>query len=186
MKTQDETLRAELQEMVRVDQELRIKWMEVGDDQELAQQVKEIDQKNTARMQQIISLHGWPGKTLVGEDGAFAAWLLVQHADLDRPFQKQCLELMAAAGPEEVSQSNLAYLVDRVRLAEGEAQVYGTQFWTDESGQFGPQPIENETLVDERRASVGLGTLAEYKKTMMDIYQKDQPKQDTSAEQNQK
>ena len=185
MKTRDEALRAELREMFRVDQELRHKWMEEGDDQELASQVGEVDQKNTARMRQIIDAHGWPGQTLVGEDGANAAWLLVQHADADRPFQKRCLELMAAAGPEEVSQSNLAYLVDRVRVGEGEPQVYGTQFWTDEKGQFGPQPIEDEALVDERRASVGLGPLAEYRKTMMDIYQKDQPKQDLLAEQGQ-
>lgn len=185
MKTRDEALRAELREMHRVDQELRHKWMEEGDDQELASQVGEVDQKNTARMQQIINTHGWPGETLVGEDGANAAWLVVQHADKDRPFQKRCLALMAAAGPEEVSQSNLAYLVDRVRVGEGQPQVYGTQFWTDESGRFGPQPIEDEGLVDERRASVGLESLAEYKKTMMDIYQKHQPKQDASTEQGQ-
>lgn len=169
MKTRDEALRAELREMVRADQELRHKWMEAGEDQEIASQIKKVDQKNTARMKEIINTHGWPGKTLVGEDGANAAWLLVQHADRDRPFQKGCLALMATAGAEEVSQGNLAYLVDRVRVGEGQPQVYGTQFWTDESGQFGPQPIEEEGLVDERRARVGLGTLEEYRKTMEGI-----------------
>ena len=185
MKTQDEALRAELREMFRVDQELRHKWMEEGDDQELASQVREIDQRNTARMRQIVDTHGWPGKTLVGEDGANAAWLLVQHADRDRSFQKRCMGLMAAAGPEEVSQGDLAYLVDRVRVGEGQPQVYGTQFWTDGSGKFGPQPIEDEGLVDERRARVGLGTLEEYRKTMIDIYQQGQPKEDPLAEQGQ-
>ena len=183
MRTRNEALRAELQEMFRIDQELRTKWLEKGDDQELGSQVREVDQKNTTRMKEIINAHGWPGKTQVGEDGANTAWLLVQHADEDRPFQERCLALMAAAGAEEVSQSNLAYLVDRVRVGEGQPQVYGTQFWTDENGQFGPQPIEDEALVDERRASVGLGLLAEYRKTMMDLYQKDQPKQDSLAEQ---
>ena len=186
MEARDEALRAELQEMFRVEQELRRKWVEAGDDQELASQVGEVDKKNTARMKEIISTHGWPGKTLVGEDGANAAWLLVQHADKDRPFQRECLALMAAAGAEEVSQSNLASLTDRVRVGQGQPQVYGTQFWTDESGRFGPQPIEDEALVDERRAGVGLGSLAEYKKTMMDIYQKSQPENDSAAEQGQK
>lgn len=185
METQGEALRAEMREMFRVDQELRHKWMEDGDDQELASEIMEVDRKNTARMRQIIDAHGWPGKTLVGEDGADAAWLLVQHADQDREFQKRCLELMAAAGPDEVRPSNLALLVDRVRVGEGRPQVYGTQFWTDESGQFGPRPIEDEALVDERRASVRLGTLAEDKKTMMDIYQQGQPKQDPLAERSQ-
>lgn len=110
METRDEGLRAEIREMCRVDQELlHNKWMKNGDDQELASQIMEVTQKNTARMHQIVDAHGWPGKTLVGEDGANAAWLLVQHADEDREFQKRCLELMAAAGPEEVSQGNLAY-----------------------------------------------------------------------------
>jgi len=170
METRDEGLRAEIREMSRVDQELLHKrWMENRDDQELASQIMEVTQKNTARMHQIVDAHGWPGKTLVGEDGANAAWLLVQHADEDREFQKRCLELIAAAGPEEVSQGNLAYLVDRVRVGEGRPQVYGTQFWTDESGLFGPRPIEDEALVDERRAGVGLGPLAEYKETMMGL-----------------
>lgn len=185
METRDEGLRAEIREMCRVDQELLHKrWMENGDGQELASQITEVTQKNTARMRQIVASHGWPGKTLVGEDGANAAWLLVQHADEDREFQRRCLELMAA-GPEEVSQGNLAYLVDRVCVGEGRPQVYGTQFWTDESGWFGPRPIEDESLVDARRAGVGLGTLAEYKKTMMDIYPQSQPKQGPLAEQSQ-
>ena len=156
--------------MCRVDQELlHNKWMKNGDNQELASQIMEVTQKNTARMHQIVDAYGWPGKTLVGEDGANDAWLLVQHADEDREFQKRCLELMAAAGPKEVSQGSFAYLVDRVRVGEGRPQVYGTQFWTDESGQFGPRPIEDEALVDERRAGVGLGPLAEYRKTMMEL-----------------
>jgi hypothetical protein len=50
--------------------------------------------KNTARLKEVVAKHGWPGKSLVGEDGAFAAWLLVQHADADAAFQKQRLELM--------------------------------------------------------------------------------------------
>ena len=172
MNMRDEALRAELREMFRVDQELRNKWIEEGDDQQLASRVGEVDQQNTARMRQIVDAHGWPGKTLVGEDAAHAAWLLVQHADADREFQKRCLELMAAAGPDEVRPSDLALLVDRVRVGEHQPQVYGSQFWTDQDGVFGPRPIEDEALVDERRASVGLGTLDEYRKTMAGIYQR--------------
>ena len=32
---------------------------------------------NTARMKTIVAERGWPGRSLVGEDGAQAAWLLV-------------------------------------------------------------------------------------------------------------
>jgi len=56
--------------------------------------VQASDRKTTARMKEIVAKHGWPGKRLIGEDGANAAWLLVQHADANLVFQKQCLALM--------------------------------------------------------------------------------------------
>jgi hypothetical protein len=121
-----------------------------------------VDRDNTARMKEIIAEHGWPGVTLVGDDGANAAWLLVQHADLDVPFQQRCLPLLAAAvAAGEAAPSNLAYLTDRVRVHLGQPQVYGTQL-TLTDGQLSPSPIEHETRVDERRAAAGLDPLAEY------------------------
>jgi hypothetical protein len=102
-------------------------------------------------------------------DGASAAWLLVQHADADPAFQRQCLDLMAKLPKEEVSQPNVAYLTDRVLLAEGKAQMYGTQFVVEE-GQLKPRPIEDEANVDKRRAKMGLPPLAEYKQQMERMY----------------
>jgi hypothetical protein len=102
----------------------------------------------------------------VGERASKAAWLLVQHADLDPAFQKQCLPLLektVAAG--EGSAKDLAYLTDRVLVAEGKPQRYGTQFHNVE-GKLVPRPIEDEANVDARRAAVGLGTMAEYTEQM--------------------
>ncbi|MEX2117516.1 MAG: DUF6624 domain-containing protein [Bacteroidota bacterium] len=59
--------------------------------------VRDIDQRNTERMKDIIQQAGWPGKSLVGEDGAEVAWLLVQHADHDIQFQKNMLPLIEEA-----------------------------------------------------------------------------------------
>jgi len=66
-------------------------------DPELSEELVNIDQHNTERLKQIVAEHGWPGRSLVGEDGADAAWLLAQHADRDLAFQKQCLDLLRAA-----------------------------------------------------------------------------------------
>ena len=42
---------------------------------------------------------------------------------------RRCLDLLAEAAIRgEASRADLAYLTDRVLLAEGQAQVYGTQF----------------------------------------------------------
>ena len=101
---------------------------------------------------------------MVGEDGALAAFLLVQHADRDPQFQKKCLPLLeAAVRVGEASASNLAYLTDRVLIAEGKPQRYGTQFQTV-GGKSAPFPIEDAENVDARRNAVGLGPLAEYAK----------------------
>jgi Family of unknown function (DUF6624) len=70
---------------------------------------------------------------------------------------------------DEVSQSNLAYLTDRVLLAEGKEQRYGTQC-TAIDGKWKPRPLEDEANVDKRRADVGLPPLAEYLKLIEQQY----------------
>ena len=50
-------------------------------------------------------------------------------------------------------------------MAEGRKQTYGTQF----SGSD-PDPIEDEEHVDERRKTVGLPTMEEYRRQMQEMY----------------
>lgn len=96
------------------------------------------------------------------DDGAQQAWLLVQHADADLAFQKDCLaRLERAVAAGDASPADLAYLHDRVAVGEKRKQRYGTQ--------YGP-PIEDEANVDARRAAVGLGTLAEYQAEIEAMY----------------
>jgi hypothetical protein len=95
---------------------------------------------------------------------------LVQHADQDRAFQKRCLKLLAEAVKKgEASPEHLAYLTDRVRVADKEKQVYGTQFH-EVDGKMEPYPIEDEANVDGRRKEVGLPPLAEYRKMIEELY----------------
>lgn len=137
----DEKLRKELSQRFREDQEARKSIMalmgklKTSDPAEIkkmdlpeVRKLNEIDRRNTARMKEILDKHGWPGNTLVNADGANAAWLLVQHADHDVAFQKRCLVLMEQAVKKgEASAGDWAYLTDRVRIAEKEKQLYGTQ-----------------------------------------------------------
>jgi len=128
-------------------------------------EMRDVDSKHTARMKEIVAEYGWPTKSMVGEQGATAAWLLVQHADADPKFQRHCLALMKKAAPEEVSPKNLAYLTDRVLVNEGKNQLYGTQFFL-EDGKMVPQPIDDEANLDERRKEAGLMPMSEYTKHM--------------------
>ncbi len=130
-----------------------------------------VDEVNTQRMKEIVAQIGWPTRSKVGQRAASMAWLLVQHADHDLAFQKYCLGLMSAQPANEVQPRNVAYLEDRVRVAEGRPQLYGTQFYTDSETKLGPRPIEDVAHVDERRAEVGMETLAEYTRIMEQLQQ---------------
>ncbi len=164
----DEELRAELLAMMAEDQAVRTGVAPPGDDrtpEELAAAWNSVDRANADRMEEILDEHGWPGWSLVGEDGALAAWVLIQHADLRLELQKRGLALMeAAVAANDADPGDLAYLIDRVRVAEDLPQVYGTQIGgADEDGNPTPRtPIEDPENVDARRAAVGLGTLEEY------------------------
>jgi hypothetical protein len=108
-KVKDEGLRRELLERTAEEQKLRMKWIKLeaktgADPQSIKKEIDltltkltEIDARNRARMKEIVDRYGWPGKSLVGGDGSNAAWLLVQHADPDHPFQKRCVGLLADA-----------------------------------------------------------------------------------------
>jgi Family of unknown function (DUF6624) len=120
------------------------------------------DTPRTERLAEIIDEHGWPGHDLVGEDGASAAWVIAQHSDLDVEFQRRALDLMREAVEEDdADPTELAYLEDRVALADGGPQVYGTQIGCVD-GAAQPAELADPDRVDERRAEVGLPPLADY------------------------
>ncbi len=123
----------------------------------------QIDAADRARLKQIIRQYGWPGFDLAGTEGDAAAWEIVQHSDDDLAFQKRCLPLIKAAVRRgQAMPSDAAYLTDRIAWHEQRPQVYGTQ-WN--------VPIADPAHVDERRTSVGLGSLAEYQKRLKQAYQ---------------
>lgn len=160
-------LRRELLALVAEDQAARMQMIAHRDDRAMLDAVAAIDRRTTARMKAIVAAGGWPSRAQVGDDGAHAAWLLVQHADLDLPFQKQCLALMAPlAATGEVAAVDVAYLHDRVAVAEGRPQRYGTQFGDDRE----PRPIEDPDHVDARRAASGMPSMAEYRAMMTQMY----------------
>jgi hypothetical protein len=124
--------------------------------------VRSVDADNLAWLKKVVAEVGWPCRSMVGEDGAHAAWLLAQHADRDPEFQRRCLDLITEAAEHgEASRAELAYLTDRVLLAEGQPQEYGTQMIGQEEGWV-PRRLRDPEHVDKRRAAMSLGPLADY------------------------
>lgn len=160
-------LRSELLTMREEDQRLRAELVrqmnsKAGMDSAFGARVGAMDRRHTARLQAILVGHGWPGWRLVGKDGSRAAWVLAQHADADRAFQRRALELLGAAvAAGDASSRDMAFLTDRVRRAEGRPQVYGTQTVVVDCRRV-PYPIEDSAGIARRRADAGLPPLAEY------------------------
>ncbi|HET8624943.1 MAG TPA: DUF6624 domain-containing protein [Gemmatimonadales bacterium] len=103
-----------------------------------------------------------PGVHLAGEDGAEAAWRVLQHAIGSPALQRECLPLLeAAAARGDVPASYPALLADRIAFCERRPQRYGTQFDWDRDGHMSVWPIADPETVDQRRAVVGLPPLAD-------------------------
>jgi hypothetical protein len=118
--------------------------------------------ENAALLERTIADIGWPGQAAVGEDGARAAFLILQHA-ISRPdLQRRGLALILDAIPlGQANALDAAYLADRIAMFEGGEQTFGTQFDWDENGQLSPASTRDPSALDERRASVGLPPMAE-------------------------
>jgi hypothetical protein len=153
--------------MAKADQEMRINAVEHKRPWDYL-----VDKHHTEQLKQIIAEFGWPTISMVGVEASNDAWLIVQHADEDRDFQKKCLELLKTLPKGEISLHNIAYLEDRILVAEHKTQIYGTQFYGRNS-TLKPRPIKDPAHLDERRASMGLGTFAEYRKTMLEMHDND-------------
>jgi putative acetyltransferase len=166
-------LRVELMQMEREDQQLREALIEKGISNISLADVygqQAVDARHTSRLKEIVARYGWPGIDLVGKDGAGAAFLLIQHADQDLQFQTECLELMESAWKNgQAEASHYAELTDRVRVAQGEPQDFGTQAHI-QNGKLEFYPIRNRTQVDQRRAAMGLMPLLEYQKVLEQAY----------------
>lgn len=125
-----------------------------------------VDSTNQARLTEIVTKYGWPGRPLVGPQAALAAFLVLQHAELD--YQLKYLPMFAGAARRgDVERSHLAMLQDRILMRQDKLQVYGTQLWNDPStGKLGVYPMNDSTDIDSLRREVGLGPLDDYLQSM--------------------
>jgi hypothetical protein len=156
-------LKQQLLDMAEEDQRVRAELAETGELFEgYAPRMAEVHHRNAQQLESIIEEYGWPGKSLVGEDGAQAAWLVLQHAIGNPKLLRKCLPILQEAiAHDEMEPAHAAYLEDRIRFYERRPQRYGTQLDWDETGQMSPWLLEDPEKVDEYRRSVGLGPLAE-------------------------
>jgi len=166
----------ELATRVSADQALRDRLdfsrIDSPDQKKLMQQMGVVDRANTARLKVLFASCGFPDRDQHGEQAQGDAWLLVQHADHDVAFQKHVLSLLEtmAAQRGEPLRPSFAYLADRVAVAEGRPQLYGTQLMApaEQPCNFDFDPMDDREKVEARRAALGLPPLAIYKEIVLE------------------
>jgi hypothetical protein len=127
-----------------------------------------IDKLNMARLAAIIARYGWPGMRFAGAEYAGNAFLVLQHADTAS--QRSYLPLLRAASARgDFPASDLAMLEDRVLMAEGKPQLYGTQFAPGQPLRL--YTVADEAHLDQRRRDMGLPPMSEYLQMMRQFYQ---------------
>ncbi|WP_165728598.1 DUF6624 domain-containing protein [Pseudoalteromonas sp. 31A1] len=166
-------LQKELIEMEIEDQHIRNKIGKVGwqnPPKALLEQMMKIDESNTGKLKAIIKKHHWVTKDLVGVKGVGAAFLVIQHSP-DVAFKVKMLPYLKQSylNGEGVSGQQVALLTDRVLIAQGKKQIYGTQADVSE-GKVVFSPIEDETNVDKLREEMKMPSLDFYLKIMEKMY----------------
>ncbi|MFE8941096.1 DUF6624 domain-containing protein [Streptomyces sp. NPDC007872] len=112
-------------------------------------------ESDTQALRRIVArLQGWPGRTLVGEDGCQAALTIALNSD--PAVQVTLLHLLAEAVRRgDATTAQWAHLHDRCLACSGRPQTYGTQYRLHD-GRLEMCPVADPESLDQRRVSVGL------------------------------
>ena len=123
------------------------------------------DEWNQARLKDIINKFSFPTIDLVGKDGMEAVFNIIQHADIE--WQKsQLVKIEEAVKNDDMEAENYAFLYDRIKVLNGERQLYGTQVLKVNPISKSVQLFETEDLenIDKRRRELGMMPIEMYKR----------------------
>src|SRR5687768_942986 len=124
-------------------------------------QIKLIDSLNFIQIEALFIKHGYLGNDKVGIESSHNFWLLVQHADRHPDFQERVLAAMKIeADKNNSSLTDYAYLLDRVKVNTGQAQIYRTQMTLNSTKtSYEPKRVIDPDNLNDRRKQVGLNTI---------------------------
>lgn len=129
-----------------------------------------VDERNRNRLKEIFNEYGFPTKELVGKDAMQGIFLMIQHSDGDKEWQKSQLpNIEKAVKNGDMDGQSYAYLYDRIQINSGEKQLYGTQFAKVDPINKIVELAETEDLenLDRRRMEMGMMPIEMYKEFML-------------------
>lgn len=111
------------------------------------------DHQYPATLEEVDSLH------------MKAVWQIFQHAAGQKYRKKYFKQLKTAAHRGDLDPAEVAQMEDRILVADGQPQRYGTYLKYDwPSKTYELYEMEAPELVDSRRSEVGLGPICEFLK----------------------
>lgn len=125
------------------------------------------DSINLIKIEKIITVYGYPGKSLVGEPTNESAWFVIQHTSKIANYLPMIEE---AAKKGEIPFTKYAMMQDRYLTQQGKEQIYGTQGQGKEitNKETGKKeffnyisPIQNPEKVNELRKKAGFTSTVE-------------------------
>lgn len=128
------------------------------------------DEKIRNRLKEIFSEYGFPTKKMVGKDAMQGVFLMIQHSDGDIEWQKaQLSNIEKAVKKGDMDGQSYAYLYDRIKINNGEKQLYGTQFANIDPIKKVVELAETEDIdnLDKRRMQVGMMPIKMYKEIIL-------------------
>lgn len=167
----DKKLRSELVKMAEKHRELL--QQAVAEDLRKSDQEKlrKLNEKQTARLCEILKTAGWPTTALVDQDGVLAAFHILKNSGTYE-LQRDLLPVIVAAVKKDPRQKpEFAGLFDRLRVSAGMKQIFGTQA-VSMGGFLVLYPLEDEKKVDAYRKDFGLRSMQENIRTLERIYGK--------------
>jgi hypothetical protein len=129
-----------------------------------------IDKMNRDRLKEIILEFGFPTRKLVGKEAMQGIFLMIQHSDGDKEWQREQLtNIEKAVKLGDMDGQSYAYLYDRIKINGGEKQLYGTQFKNVDPTNKKVELADTEDVenLDRRRMEVGMMPIQMYKQFML-------------------
>jgi hypothetical protein len=165
-------LRSRLMEMRDVDQSIRKKLfaLSTAEQAKLVPELDKTDRELTSELKNIVADHGWPTIALVGFEASQAATLILIHSH-DHDFQQKLLPTLEdLVQQKKIVGEDIATLIDKILVAAGKPQRFGTQFSLRGDGPMVMDPVEDPSHLDERRATYSLPRMDLYKRGLAAIY----------------
>ncbi|MES2760707.1 MAG: hypothetical protein V4677_00820, partial [Bacteroidota bacterium] len=105
----------------------------------------------------IIDRYGYPSDKIAGDVSGVPFYIL-GFAPVSIK-EKYLNELILAADRGFIAWSSLAFYIDKIKVAKGEKQIYGTQGTYDKDYNYTMYPVTDPERLNDRRKKVGLEEL---------------------------